>query len=81
MNQKDSNRIYALKYTMIKINGDEIQKLVMDYNADINLIDGKGRNLFHHEINMSISMANAIFDIEQILIDIGININLRDHRK
>ena len=30
---------------------------------------------------MSSSTADATFDIEQVLIDLGININLRDHRK
>ena len=81
MNQMDSYGLYALKYAMIRRNADEIQKLVTVYKANINQIDGKGRNLLHHAINMSSSTADATFDIEQVLIDLGININLRDHRK
>lgn len=81
VNQMDSYGLYALKYAMIRRNSDEIQKLVMTFRANINQIDGKGRNLLHHAINMSSSTADATFDIEQVLIDLGININLRDHRK
>ena len=73
--------LYALKYAMIRRSGEEIQKLVNNYNANINQIDGKGRNLLHHAINMSSSTADATFDIEQVLIDVGININLRDQRQ
>lgn len=73
--------LYALKYAMIRRSGEEIQKLVNNYNANINQIDGKGRNLLHHAINMSSSTADATFDIEQVLIDLGININLRDQRQ
>ena len=73
--------LYALKYAMIRRSGEEIQKLVNNYNANINQIDGKGRNLLHHAINMSSSTADATFDIELVLIDLGININLRDQRQ
>ena len=60
----DSYGLYALKYAMIRRNGDEIQKLVTTYRGNINQIDGKGRNLLHHAINMSSSTADATFDIE-----------------
>ena len=66
---------------MIRRSSDEITKLVRTYKADINQTDNKGRNLLHHAINMSSSTADATFDIEQVLIDLGININLRDNRK
>ena len=48
--------------------------------ADINLIDTKGRNLLHHAVNMSAATADATFETEQLLIDLKININLRDHK-
>jgi len=64
---------------LIRRNNEEISRLV-GKGADINQIDTKGRNLLHHAINMSAATADATFETEQLLIDLGININLRDHK-
>ncbi len=64
MNQMDTYGLYALKYAMIRRSSDEIYKLTTTFKANINQIDGKGRNLLHHAINMSSSTADATFDIE-----------------
>jgi hypothetical protein len=74
----DDYGLFALKYAMIRRDGEELQNLAINYGANINQIDGKGRNLLHHAINMSSSTADATFDIEQVLIELGININLKD---
>jgi len=43
--------------------------------AEINLTDTKGRNILHHAVNNSSATADASFESEQLLIDLGININ------
>lgn len=52
---------------------------MLDYGANINQIDNKGRNLLHHAINMSSATADATFETEQFLIDRKVDINLRDY--
>jgi ankyrin repeat protein len=74
----DSSGFFALKYAMVRRNDDEINKLVRDHNANVNQVDGKGRNMLHHAVNLSSATADASFDTEQTLLDLGININLRD---
>jgi ankyrin repeat protein len=78
VNQIDSSGFFALKYAMVRRNDNEINKLVKEHKANINQIDGKGRNLLHHAVNLSSATADASFDTEQTLLDLGININLRD---
>ena len=73
----DNNGQFALKYALIRKENTEIQKLV-SFKADINQIDTKGRNLLHHAVNISSDTADATFETEQLLIDFGINKNLRD---
>ena len=73
----DNSGLFALKYALIRRENKEIEKLV-ELKADINQIDTKGRNLLHHAVNMSSATADATFETEQLLIDLGININLRD---
>lgn len=75
--QMDNSGLFALKYALIRRENTEIEKLV-SLKADINQIDTKGRNLLHHAVNMSSATADATFETEQLLIDFGININLRD---
>jgi ankyrin repeat protein len=75
--QMDNSGLFALKYALIRRENKEIEKLVA-LGADINQIDTKGRNLLHHAVNMSSATADATFETEQLLIDFGININLRD---
>jgi len=36
--------------------------------------------LLHHAVNMSSATADATFETEQLLIDLGVNINLRDNK-
>jgi len=73
----DKSGLYALKYALIRRDSKEINKLV-SLGADINQLDIKGRNLLHHAVNMSSATADATFETEQLLIDLRININLRD---
>jgi len=80
VNQMDASGLYALKYALIRRSNPAIEKLVKEYGADINQVDRKGRNLLHHAVNMSSATADATFETEQLLIDLGISINLRDHR-
>jgi len=80
VNQMDASGLYALKYALIRRSGPAIDKLVNEYGADINQVDHKGRNLLHHAVNMSSATADATFETEQQLIDLGININVRDQR-
>jgi ankyrin repeat protein len=80
VNQRDSSGLFALKYALIRRDGPAIDKLVNEYKADVNLPDLRGRNLLHHAINMSSATADASFESEQQLIDLGININHRDDR-
>ena len=75
--QMDNSGLFALKYALIRRENTDIEKLV-SLKADINQIDTKGRNLLHHAVNMSSATADATFETEQLLIDFGININLRD---
>jgi ankyrin repeat protein len=53
---------------------------LIEKGADVNQIDNKGRNLLHHAVNMSAATADATFETEQLLIDLGVNINLRDNK-
>lgn len=80
VNQIDASGLFALKYALIRRSDPEIEKLVTKHGADINQVDSKGRNLLHHAVNMSSATADATFETEQLLIDLGININLRDQR-
>ena len=80
VNQMDASGFYALKYAMVRRSDKEIVKLVKTYSANINQVDGKGRNLLHHAVNLSSATADASFDTEQTLLDLGININLRDNK-
>ena len=80
VNQQDASGLFALKYALLRRSGPEIEKLVTRHEADVNQVDGKGRNLLHHAVNISSATADATFETEQLLIDLGININLRDQR-
>lgn len=57
----------------------QINKL-LDREADINLIDNKGRNLLHYAINMSSASADATFEVEELLIERGVEINHIDNK-
>lgn len=69
--------MFALKIALIRRKNDEIKRLC-SVGADINLCDNKGRNLLHEAINMSSAGADATFETEQILIDLGVDINKKD---
>lgn len=77
INQMDVTGLFALKYVLIRRENEVIQNFVQR-GADINKIDTKGRNLLHHAVNMSSATADATFETEATLIDLGININLID---
>ena len=77
----DKAGFYALKYAMIRRDNDLITELVKAYGADVNLIDNKGRNLLHHAVNLSSATADASFETEQLLLDLGVSINHRDHHQ
>lgn len=78
VNAMDASGLFALKYAVIRREGPEIASLVGQHGADINQVDGHGRNLLHHAINMSSATADATFDIERQLIGLGIELNRRD---
>lgn len=59
----DKTGLFALKYALIRRESDTIQTFI-DKNANINLIDNKGRNLLHHAVNMSSASADATFETE-----------------
>ena len=69
--------MFALKIALIRRKNDEIKRLCQ-VGADINLCDDKGRNVLHEAINMSSAGADATFETEQLLIDLGVDINKRD---
>lgn len=69
--------MFALKIALIRRKNDEIKRLC-SVGADIKLCDNKGRNLLHEAINMSSAGADATFETEQILIDLGVDINKKD---
>lgn len=77
INQIDASGLFALKYALIRRDEAQISNLVKN-KADINLVDKKMRNCLHHAVNMSSSSADATFETEQLLIELGININQRD---
>lgn len=79
INQMDASGLFALKYALIRREGDSIRELVQHYKADVNWLDGKKRNCLHHAVNMSSATADATFETEQLLIELGVNINQRDH--
>jgi hypothetical protein len=48
---------------------------VKTYGADVNLLDKEGRNLLHHAVNLSSATADASFETEQLLLDLGVALN------
>mmetsp|Transcript_30558 Transcript_30558/g.46850 ORF Transcript_30558/g.46850 Transcript_30558/m.46850 type:complete len:131 (+) Transcript_30558:1817-2209(+) len=76
----DKSGLYALKYALIRRSNDEIKTLIEAWHADVNLKDGKGRNLLHHAVNMSSATADATFETEQLIIEKGVDINHSDNR-
>jgi len=80
VNQIDASGMYALKYALIRRSGPQIEKLYRIYKANVNLLDKKGRNLLHHAVNLSSATADATFEIEQQIIDMGVAINHKDER-
>ena len=64
VNQIDASGLYALKYALIRRDGPQIDELVKQYKADINLLDNKQRNCLHHAVNMSSATADATFESE-----------------
>lgn len=77
VNQVSKAGIFALKIALVRRKNEEITRLC-SVGADINLCDNKGRNLLHEAINMSSAGADATFETEQLLIDLGIDINKKD---
>ena len=71
--------IFPLKIALMRRDDAEISRLV-GLGANINLIDQHGRNLLHFAINMSSATADATFETEQLLIDLGVDLNKRDCR-
>jgi len=78
VNQMDVTGLFALKYALIRRDEKQIDMLVKEWKANVNQVDNKGRNLLHHAVNMSSASADATFESEQQLIDLGIELNLRD---
>lgn len=64
VNQIDASGLYALKYALIRRDGKQIDMLVRQYNANINLLDQEQRNCLHHAVNMSSATADATFETE-----------------
>lgn len=77
VNQMDESGLTALKYAVIRRNVDEIARLHAA-GAKINQLDKKRRNLLHYAVNMSSASSDASFEVERLLIDLGIEINARD---
>lgn len=69
--------VFALKMALIRRNNEEIKTLV-SRGADINQLDHLGRNLLHEAVKMSSATADATFEIEQLIIDLGVKVNQRD---
>lgn len=69
--------VFALKMALIRRNSDEIRALV-SRGADINQLDHLGRNLLHEAVKMSSATADATFETEQLIIDLGVKVNQRD---
>ena len=79
VNQMSKSGIFALKIALVRRDDAEIKRLV-EHGASINQIDDKGRNLLHIAVNMSSASADATFETEQLLIDLGVELNRRDCR-
>lgn len=62
---------------MVRRDNDELTRLC-SIGAKINILDTNHRNLLHHAVNMSSTTADATFETEQCLIDLGVNINQLD---
>ena len=79
INAMDQGGLFALKYALIRRSDSELQRLC-GRGANINQLDNHRRNLLHHAVNMSSATADATFETEQTLIDLGVDINARDCR-
>lgn len=79
INQMNKAGIFPLKIALLRRDDAEIRRLVK-FGANINLEDNKGRNLLHIAINMSSATADATFETEQLLLDLGVELNKRDCR-
>jgi len=75
VNQMSKQGMFALKVALVRRENEEIEYLVKK-GADINQIDHKGRNLLHTAINNSSAGSDATFETEQLLIDLGCDINV-----
>jgi hypothetical protein len=64
VNQIDASGLFALKYALIRRDGEAVEKLVTKWKADINQQDGRKRNCLHHAVNMSSASADATFETE-----------------
>jgi len=79
INQVDKAGSFALKEACIRTNQPEIEKLVQ-HGADINKRDHKNRNILHFAINQSSASSDATFEMEQLIISLGVDINCVDKR-
>ena len=52
--------------------------MLVQKGADINQIDHLGRNLLHEAVKMSSATADATFETEQLIINLGVKVNQRD---
>lgn len=64
VNQMDASGLFALKYALIRRDGEAIEQLVNKHKANINQLDGRKRNCLHHAVNMSSASADATFETE-----------------
>mmetsp|Transcript_152 Transcript_152/g.283 ORF Transcript_152/g.283 Transcript_152/m.283 type:complete len:96 (+) Transcript_152:1616-1903(+) len=71
--------IFPLKIALLRRDDAEIKRLI-GLGANVNQADQHGRNLLHIAINMSSATADATFETEQLLIDVGVELNKRDCR-
>ena len=76
---KNENGLSALIYYAQNRNLPQIQKLI-DKNCDINITDNKGRNALHWAINNNTGN-DTTFDLEEYLLQTGININTLDSKQ
>jgi len=48
--------------------------------ADPNMVDNMQRMAMHHAVNVAETSADASFDLEQLLLNYGAKVNMRDSR-
>ena len=75
INNVDNTNSSALHYA-VKRNDFDFVELLLENNSELNISDNKGRTALHYAVNSSSAGLDANYDIENILISSGANVNI-----